>query len=276
MLNVLQWYQRLIHSVLAREFSSLAAGGKDGGMEATGMGADHGEKRGPVEPAWRGLCRVGGAAVLASVAVAPAEIGISMLPGTRMALAHLGTVTDWFALMEYHAFLGLRELGLLNLIGAALWAPAVLAIAYVLRRENPAWAVLAGVTFFVAIGVYAAESRAFPMLGVAHRYASASSEAERAGLAAAGQVMLEEGESRSGILPIEFSFLLVSAAMLRGRAFGRVTGWTGVAAGALMMVLEVWFVPPQGVGMMVAAMGGLAMVAWSLLVGLRLLRLARA
>jgi hypothetical protein len=245
-------------------------------MKASAMGADRGENCRLVEHAWKGLCVLGGLAALASIVMAPAEIGISLLPGTRAALEHLTTVTDWFALFENHAFLGLREVGLLNLIGAALWVPAVIAIAYALRRENPAWAALGGVVFLIAIGLYTAENRAFPMLSVAHRYAAATSDEERAELMVAGQAMLAEGESRSGILLIEFSFLLVSAAMVRGRAFGRATAGVGMAAAVLMMVLEVWFVPPLGVGMVVAALVGLAMMAWSLLVGLRLLRLARS
>jgi hypothetical protein len=42
-----------------------------------------------------------------------------------------------------------------------------------------------------------------------------------------------------------------------------------------MMILETAFMPPSGVGMVIAAGGGLFTMAWYLLMGRRLLQLGR-
>src|ERR1017187_8454703 len=71
------------------------------------------------------------------------------------------TVLDWFTLFQTHWFLGLRNLGFLNLIGAALLAPTVLAIYSALRRDHEAYAAFGTILFFVGLAVYIAGSRAF-------------------------------------------------------------------------------------------------------------------
>ena len=229
----------------------------------------------PADSSWKNLHTVGGITALLWIAIAPAEIIIGLLPGVDETLARTVTVTDWFTLFQSHWFLGLRSLGLLNIAGAILFIPTILAIFSLLRRESEAYAALGTIVFFLGVAVYLANSRAFPMLSLSHQYARAATDAERSLLATAGQAMLAEGESRAGILIIEFSFLIVSAVMLRTRSFSKVTACAGIVGSALMMILEVAFMPPKGVGMVVAAAGGLLMMLWSLLIGRRLLELAR-
>lgn len=86
--------------------------------------------------------------------------------------------------------------------------------------------------------------------------------------------MLAEGQSRAGVLLIEFG-LLISAVMLRGKIFSKVVARAGVLGNALMMIVEIAFMPPHGVGMVVAAGGGLSLMTWYLLIGRRLLQLGR-
>ena len=229
----------------------------------------------PADRSWKSLSTIGGIAALISVLLAPAEIVISFLPGVQETLSRTVTVTDWFSLLQNHWFLGLRSLGLLNIAGAFLFIPAILAICFVLRRDNEAFAALGGILFFIGIAGYFAGSRAFPMLLLSREYAAAAADAQKALLAAAGQAMLAEAESRSGLLLIEFAFFIISAAMLKSASFSKATAWAGMLAGALMMALEIAFLPPHGVGMVVAAAGGLSMMTWSFLLGRRLLQLGR-
>ena len=88
----------------------------------------------------KGLYKLGGAAALIAVLVPLAEIAIGFLPGVARASQGTVTVVDWFTLFQNHWFLGLRNLGLLNIVGAALLAPAILAIYSALRRGNEAYA----------------------------------------------------------------------------------------------------------------------------------------
>jgi hypothetical protein len=63
--------------------------------------------------------------------------------------------------------------------------------------------------------------------------------------------------------------------MLRSNVFSKATAYTGMLGSMLMMVLEIAFMPPHGAGMVIAASGGLLMMAWFFLTGRRLLQLGR-
>jgi hypothetical protein len=222
---------------------------------------------------------VGAAAVLITVLVVLAEIAIGFLPGVALASRRTVTVTDWFTLFESNWFLGLRNLGLLNLIGAALLTPAFLAMYFALRRENKPWAALGAILFFMGMAVYLANNRAFAMLSLSGQYASATTDAQRTLLAAAGQTMLVEGLNRTGIFLIDSAGLVLSAVMLRGTVFGRAAAWAGIAGNGLMIVFEIilafapaWF----NVGIFIAMCGGVSIMAWYLLVGRRLLQMGAA
>lgn len=210
------------------------------------------------------------------ILLVPAEVVISLLPGVENVMAHTVSPTDWFTLFQSHPFLGLRNLGLLNMIGAFLLVPTVLAIYSLLRKDQQTFAGLGALLFFVGVAVYVAGNRGFPMLSLSRQYASAVTDAERSLLAAAGQAMLAEGQSRAGLPLIEFACLLISALMLTGKAFSKATACAGILGNLLMMIVEFAFMPPQGVGLIVAAAGGLSIMTWYLLVGWRLLQLSRA
>lgn len=228
-----------------------------------------------VDSSSKNLCVLGGIAALLAIALAPAEVIISLLPGVEDRLARTVTVVDWFALFQDHPFLGLRNLGLLNMVGAVLLIPTVLAIYSALRRVPQTYAVLGAVLFFIGISVYLAGSRAFPMLLLSHQYAIAASEAQRSVLIAAGQAFLTEAQSRTGILLIEFAFLLISAAMRNGGIFSKATAWAGILGNGLLMTLEIAFMPPHGIGMVIAAAAGISIMTWYFLTGRRLLQLGR-
>jgi hypothetical protein len=222
---------------------------------------------------WKGLCKIGGVTALVALLIAPAEILINFLPGVAQESAGTVTAIDWFNLFHNYPLLALRDLGLLNLCGAALLVPTILAIFYVLRRDNEAYAILGAVLFFVGIAVYFAGNRAFPMLSLSGQYATAATDAQRSLLAAAGRAMLTEGQSRAGILLIEFACLIISAVMVRGDVFGKVTAYAGMLGNGLMMIVEIAFIPPRGVGIVIASCGGLLLITWYFLIGWTLLRL---
>jgi hypothetical protein len=228
------------------------------------------------DPGWKGFYRIGGITAMILLLLPPAEILIGLVPGAGRASASTVTVVDWFMLFQNNWFLGLRNLGLLNMVGAILLIPTILAVYSALRRDNEAYATLGAIIFFIGIGVYLAGNRAFPMLSLSRQYASATSDAQRAILVAAGQATLAEGQRRSGVLLIEFACLVISAVMLGGRVFSKAAACSGMLGNTLLMAVEVFFVPVSGgLGMVVAAGGGLFLVAWYLLVGRRLLQLGR-
>ena len=227
---------------------------------------------------WKGIYKLGGITALIAAVAPLAEVLIGFLPGLARLTQGTVTVTDWLTLFHNHWFLGLRNLGLVNIIGAALLAPTVLAIFSALRRDNEAFAAFGTILFFVGMAVYIASNRGFAMLSLSSQYASAATDAQKALLAAAGQAMLAEGQTRAGIPLIEFAGLVISAVMLRGKTFSKATAYAGILGNALLMVFEIILaLAPRllNVGLAIAGGGGLAITVWYLLVGRRLLQLGR-
>jgi hypothetical protein len=231
---------------------------------------------GAADSGWKSLYRLGGTTVLILFLIPLTEVGISYLPGVERATQGTVTVIDWFTLFQTHWFLGLRNLGFLNLIGVVLLAPTFLAIYSALRRESEAYAALSTILFFVGLAVYLASSRAYPMLSLSGQYASATTDAQRSLLIAAGQTMLAEGESRAGIPLVEFACLLISAVMLRGKVFSKATAYAGILGNVLLMVVETILSTRglTGAGMAIAVAAGLSMMTWYFLVSRRLFQLA--
>jgi hypothetical protein len=227
------------------------------------------------QSSWKGLYKLGGTTALIAVVLTLAEIGISFLPGVARA-SQVTTVVEWFTLFQNNWFLGLRNLGLLNIIGTALLAPTFLAIYFALRRDNEAYGAFGAILYFLGVAIYLASSRAFPMLSLSSQYASATTDAQRSVLIAAGQAMLAEGQSRAGIPLIEFAGLVISVVMLRGKVFSKATACAGILGNMLLIVVEITlsFVGKlPGAGMVIAIGAGLSMMTWYLLVGRRLLQL---
>lgn len=231
------------------------------------------------ESDWKGFYKLGGVTALIAVLVPLAEVAINFLPGVARASQRTVAVIDWFTLLQNNWFLGLRNLGLLNIAGAALLAPMIFATYAAVKRDNEAYGAFGAILFFVGLAVYLASSRAFPMLSLSGQYASATTDAQRSLLIAAGQAMLAEGQNRAGLLLIEFACLVISAVMLRGNVFSKGTAYAGILGNALLMVVEIILTSAQRLpdaGMVIAGAGGLSIMIWYLLVARKLLQLGMA
>jgi hypothetical protein len=228
------------------------------------------------------LYTVGSIAALAAVLVGLIETGIQFTPAA--AAADAVTAVDWFRLFERQPFMGLRNLGLLNMFFNLTALPAYLALYAAHRREQHTYAALATIVATVGVAVFFATNRAFPMLDLSKRYAAAASDVERAPLVAAGEAMLSVGQSHTpGTFPAFFfaeaAGILISIVMLRGKAFSKANAILGIVGFALLAVSEVLFsfVPGgDGAAMAVSMLGGLLSMAWYVLTALGLLRLGWA
>lgn len=230
---------------------------------------------------WKRLYRVGGTAALLAVGVGLIESGITFLPAARSAVTV--TVVDWFRLFQGHPFLALRNLGLLNMFFNLTAIPAYLALYAALRKTNHGLAALATITAYIGVAIFFGTNRAFPMLDLSHRYAAATTDAERASLVAAGEAMLSVGQSHvPGTFPAFFfaeaAGIAISVAMLQSNVFAPVNATLGIVGFALLMVSEslMSFVPAwESVGLILAMVAGLLSMAWYVLTALRLLKLGR-
>ena len=231
-------------------------------------------------PSWNSLYTIGGWAALLIVLTALLEIVITFLPG---GYASAETVEDWFKLFQNNGFLGLRNLGLLNIIMTALGIPVFFALYAAHRRVNQPYATLAMIFSFLGVAVFYATNRAFPMLDLSHQYASAASDAQRAMLAAAAQAMLSVGESHTpgtflGFFLSETAGILISIVMLRGGVFNKASAIIGILAFSLMMIFEIcssFVMGLSSAALLIAMGGGLLTMAWYILIARRLFQLGR-
>jgi len=226
------------------------------------------------------LYKLGGVAALLIVVTALLEILITFLPGGYTTAE---TVIDWFTLLQNNSFLGLRNLGLLNIVMTALGIPMLFALYVAHRHASQTFAALAILLSFIGVGVFFATNRAFPMLDLSIRYAAAITEAERSTLAAAGQAMLSVGQSHTpgtflAFFLSEVGGIVLSIVILQGNIFRRASAYAGIAGFGLLLVFEILssFVPASHDVILILAMGGgLASMAWYMLIAHGLFQLGK-
>jgi hypothetical protein len=234
----------------------------------------------PATTVWSKLYILGGATALLIVLTALIEILITFLPGGYTTSE---TVIDWFNLLQDNWFLGLRNLGLLNIVMVALGIPLYLALYAVHSNLNQAYAALAMIISFIADAVFFATNRAFPMLDLSYRYVAATTEAQRGILEAAEQALLSVGQSHTpgtymAFVLSEIAAIIMAVVMLRGKIFSRATAFAGIVGFGLFFVFDFLasFVPSSHDAILILAMGGgLANIAWYILIARRLFQLGR-
>jgi hypothetical protein len=222
--------------------------------------------------------KLGSVAALLIVLTALLEIIITFLPG---GYASADTVSDWFTLFQNNWFLGLRNLGLLNIVMNLLGIPMFFALYIVHRKVDQLSATLALIISLLGVAVFYATNRAFPMLDLSNQYAKATSDSQRAMLSAAGQAMLSVGESHTpgtfiGFFLSEVAGILMSIVMLRGKIFNRTAAYCGILGFGLLLIFEVCssFVTGLSGEVLIFAMGGgLLSMAWYILIARRFLQL---
>jgi hypothetical protein len=136
--------------------------------------------------------RIGGFTALLTVAVAFAEGAINFLPGGS---GPTETVLDWFALLQSNWFMGIRNLGFMNLFMVALGIPMYFALYTAHRKVDKEFAALAMIVSFVGGAIFFATNRAFSLLELSRLHAQAATDAQRALFESAGQALLSVGRS---------------------------------------------------------------------------------
>jgi len=230
---------------------------------------------------WKLAYRLGGMAALSAVLVGLVEIMITFLPGGNTTQT---TVFDWFKLYQENPFMGLRDMGLLNILLNLLAILIYFALYAAFRQEKERpLAMLATLIAFLGLGVFYATNRAFAMLALSGQYAAATTEVGRAMLAAAGQAMLAVGQSHTpgtflGFALSESAGILISFAMLRSRIFGKACALSGIFGFSFLLIFEFlasFFTGLSTIMMILAMCGGLLSMAWYILIARSLFQLSR-
>ncbi len=230
--------------------------------------------------------RVGGAAAL--ICAAMYFIALAIYVPAQRAGPPPATALEWLTLLQLKPITGLFFLGLADILIMILWLPMALALHAALKHSNTTWTSIAMASILVGASVYLATNTAFSMLALSREYAAATTEAGRAAAVAAGQATLAVSQGTGGQytgMPLAWlGGMILSIVMLRSRTFNRATAWVGVVGLALLLAS----VPFAGytttgtttpiVSAIVAVTyigGGLLSLAWYILVGVGLFKLAR-
>jgi len=231
-------------------------------------------------PNWNILYKLGAMAAIGAVLVGIIEITIQIFLGSNPSQE---TVLGWFLLFQENPFMGLRNLGLLNIFLNILAIFTYLAL-YGTHRETlyQPQAALAAIISFLGIGVFFATNRAFAMWGLSQQFSAATSDAQRTIFASAGQLMLSVGGSHSpgtflAFFLSESAGILISFVMLRGQVFSKITAYAGMLGFGLLLVFE--FISSFITGldqatMLLAMLSGLLTMVWYILIARRLFQMS--
>ncbi len=207
---------------------------------------DQGTNAEIVDPAYKGLYKVGAAAALIAAVIFRRNLDAEYMLLRNVGMIKVGplappsTVMAWFMLLQDNKLLGLTLLNLFDLVNYALVGLIFLALFTALRRASKSFMALAATLGFLGIAVYFASNQAFSMLSLSNQYAAATTEPQRAMFLSAGQAVLaiHNTANYSGT-GIYVSFLLVSVAgliiavvMLRSKLFSKGTAYVGILANA--------------------------------------------
>ncbi len=239
------------------------------------------ETRARAEANWRSLYRLAGMGAALSLALVLLDMALSFTGGD-VGVSEM-SVQEWFSLYQRNWFMGLRNLGLFNVVSTLVTIPLYLALYRLHRRTCPAYAALALALFLVGTAIYASNNRALAMLTLSSQYAAAQAGVGREVLAVAGAVVLAQAEdftpgTFTGFLLTSAGSLGMMAAMLSGQVFGKRTALAGLAGTACLLVftVSVTFAPAAMSLMMVLALaGGLLMLGWNAAMARAMFRLGR-
>jgi hypothetical protein len=228
---------------------------------------------------WSHLYKLGAVTSALILLTALLEMLITFLPG---GYSSAETVVEWFNLLHDNWFLGLRNLGLLNIVMTGLSIPMFFALCMAHWQANPKYSALALIISITGIAVFYGTNRAFAMLDLSNQYALANSNAQRTALEAAGQALLAVGQSHTpgtfiAFFLAEMAGVMVSLVMLRAGIFSKLSAWAGILGFGMLGVFEICksFIPgASDLALIFAMVGGMLNLLWYGLIARRLYKIA--
>jgi len=238
---------------------------------------------------WKSLYLVGAISALVAALLFRRNLGVAEIPLlTGYSLPN--TVAGWFALLHSNTLMGLTFLSVFDIANYGLVGLMFLALYVALRQTNNSYTLIAAALAYVGIWSYVVSNSAFPMLSLSNQYFSATTEAQRSTLLAAGQAVLAYGYNPTALyqsagyyvslLLVALAGLMMSIVMFHTSIFYRATVYVGIVASAcdLVYLVGLLFVPETDLPLFAAACiasGGLFITIWHLLIGIKLFKLSR-
>lgn len=224
-----------------------------------------------VDSTWKPLYRVGGYAPWVMIGFILIQI-LVMFSGEPFP----ASVEDWFSLFQRNLVLGLLYFNALDIFTITLLGLVLLALCAALRHGNESAAAIAA--FLTVLGTAVFVTPRAEILAVAlslTREYAAAADAVKAEILAAGRGVFAMGQptlQTTGFLFIAAAAVILSAVMLRGGVFGKVTAVTGILAGILSVAdffIAIFAPVPANALLMI---GILVWVVWWILISRQLLQ----
>lgn len=216
---------------------------------------------------WHWLYKVGGAAALFTLVIAPIAIVVYLVSPPPE------TVAGHFTLYQSSKLLGLLGMDLLYLLANIVSLPLLLALYLALRRANESFTLIATTLGVVGIVALIASNPAVEMLSLSERYAAATTDAQRSLLLAAGEatlVRLTGTAYHVHYVVGALGLLILSVVMLRSDVFSKTTAIVGIVANSVTFGLYV----PE-IGVYISLFSVVFYLAWYILIARRLFQLGR-
>lgn len=226
---------------------------------------------------WALLYKIGGFAALLAGLLFRRNIGaeVTLFIGEASIPT---TTTHWFSLLQENPLVAFSLLAGFDLANYILVGIIILALTAALWQSNKGVTVLALVSGLIGVTLNLGANISLSMLSLSQRYAMASSEAQKAGLLAAGEVILAGNDSQAtapliSLMLVALAGLLFSLMMLR---FHRGTAIIGLlASGCDLIYCLVFPLTPLAPVYLLLAAAGLFWMIWHFLVARVLLKLAK-
>lgn len=191
------------------------------------------------------------------------------------------TAIEVFNEIEQNWFIGLYHLDIINMINAMVMLPVFFAIIGVHREKNLPYATFALLLTLLGTIIFVSSNVALPMLELSGKYISSTTDTERTLLEAAGETLLVRGGHGGlgvfvGFVILTLAGLCIALVMLDGEIFSKKIAYTGVIGNIFLLIyiLFVTFIPSiESIAVIVAAPGGLLVIAWIVLIGITLLKM---
>ena len=233
----------------------------------TDTGAPYVPAMDTTDVAWRPLYALAGITALLAIAFVVQSVFVFFVwpPPT--------SIESWFTLLQRNGFLGLLELDLLLVASYVLLMPLYIALYATLRRVNRSLMAVALAFNLTGAVLMLAANPSIAMLNLSSTYAHAATAAQQAAVLASGQAVMASSSGTSfvlGYLLGSFGLLITGLVMLQSKDFSKLTAYTALAAGVLMLV------PASAgtVGLIISLIALVPLVVFLFLVARRLFQLA--
>ncbi len=219
---------------------------------------------------WKPLLKIGGVAALLVTVLGVMEVIIEASGGVGLASAP-SSMQEWFTLLQGNPLLGMANLGIFETIFFPLGILMFMGLYFALRHANESISTIATALYFISSTIYFASNNAFAMLNLSNQYAAATTESQKTMLLAAGQAVMASEQGTGMIMTFflgSLAGLIISIVMLRSQTFSKPVAIVGILANVLGL-------PGSALGLAVWSLNGILMMVWTVMVGLKLIQLAK-